>query len=241
MSPAERNCAVGDQEMLAIVMSCRHWRHYLEGARHLVEVLTDHHNIQRFMTTKSLTGRQTRWWETLSGYNLNLVYRVGKKNPADTPSRRPDNAKAPEGPAGAPEGLCAATVLMAQCNATFHLRQLYAAVVQEDQIFEDMPPDSLLNLICEGLAEDYTAKEARTALGLLSKFPAENYSIPATLLRQYQSHGQQNNGLLYYCMQLYVPTAGEGRTEVLQRYHDDPIAGPFGVKRTLELISRKYY
>jgi ferredoxin len=35
MSPAERNYAVGDQEMLAIVMSCRHWRHYLKGARHL--------------------------------------------------------------------------------------------------------------------------------------------------------------------------------------------------------------
>jgi hypothetical protein len=90
MSPAERNYAVGDQEMLAIVMSCHHWRHYLEGARHPVEVLTDHHNLQRFMTTKSLTGRQVRWWETLSGYNLNIVYREGKKNPADALSCWPD-------------------------------------------------------------------------------------------------------------------------------------------------------
>jgi hypothetical protein len=56
MSPAERNYGIGDQEMLAIVMSCRHWRQYLEGARHPVEVLTDHYNLQRFMTTKSLTG-----------------------------------------------------------------------------------------------------------------------------------------------------------------------------------------
>jgi hypothetical protein len=61
MSLAERNYAVGDQEMLAIVMSCRHWRHYLQGTRHSVEVLTDHHNLQRFMTTKSLTGWQVRW------------------------------------------------------------------------------------------------------------------------------------------------------------------------------------
>jgi hypothetical protein len=61
MSPAERNYTVGAQEMLAIVMSCRHWQHYLEGARYPVEVLTDHHNLQRFMTTKSLTGRQARW------------------------------------------------------------------------------------------------------------------------------------------------------------------------------------
>jgi hypothetical protein len=60
MLPAERNYAVGDQEMLAIVMSCCHWCHYLEGARHPVEVLTDHHNLQRFMTTKALMGWQVR-------------------------------------------------------------------------------------------------------------------------------------------------------------------------------------
>jgi hypothetical protein len=56
MSLAECNYTVSNQEMLAIVMSCRHWQHYLEGARYPVEVLTDHHNLQRLMTTKSLTG-----------------------------------------------------------------------------------------------------------------------------------------------------------------------------------------
>ncbi len=87
-----------------------------------MEVLMDHYNLKKFMTTKSLTGQQARWWVTLSGYNLNIVYRADKKNPADAPSRRPDDAKALEGPAGALEGLSAATILMAQCNATFRLR-----------------------------------------------------------------------------------------------------------------------
>ncbi len=64
MSPAECNYLAGDQEMLANIMSCRHWRHYLKSAWHTVEVLTDHHNLQRFMTTKLLTGRQARWLET---------------------------------------------------------------------------------------------------------------------------------------------------------------------------------
>jgi hypothetical protein len=234
MSPVEQNYAVGNQEMLTIVMSCRHWRHYLEGARHPVEVLKDHHNLQRFMTTKSLTGRQASWWETLSGYNLNIVYRVGKKNPADAPSRQPDYASAPE-------GLCAATVLMARCNATFRLWQLYAAAFQEDQIFEDVPPDALYDLILEGLAEDHTAKEARTALGLPGGYEAKNHSLPAVLLRQYQSHWKQHDGLLYYRMQLYVPAAGGARTEVLRRHHEYPITGHFGAKRTLELVARKYY
>ncbi len=61
MSPAEQNYTIGDQEMLAIVMFCCHYCHYFEGARHAVEVLTDYHILQKFMTTKSLTGWQARW------------------------------------------------------------------------------------------------------------------------------------------------------------------------------------
>ncbi len=44
MSPVERNYGVGNQEMLAIAMSCHHWCHYLERARRLVEILTVPHN-----------------------------------------------------------------------------------------------------------------------------------------------------------------------------------------------------
>jgi hypothetical protein len=38
MAPAERNYTVSNEEIPAIVMSCRHWHHYLEGASHLVDV-----------------------------------------------------------------------------------------------------------------------------------------------------------------------------------------------------------
>jgi hypothetical protein len=174
------------------------------------------------------------WWETLSGYNHNIVNRAGKKNSVDAPSHRPDYARVPE-------GCCAATIRTACCNATFYLWQLYAATVQEDQIFKDLLPDTLADLILEGQAEDHTAKEARTALGLPGGYCAEEHSVLATLLCQYQSHWQQHNGLLYYRMQLYVPAAGGARTEVLRRHHDDPIAGHFGVKRTLKLDARKHY
>ena len=39
---------------------------------------------------------------------------------------------------------------------------------------------------------------------------------------------------------LYVPPQPGARVEVLQTHHDDPLAGHFGVKRTAELIQRKY-
>ena len=40
MTPAERNYDTGDAELLAIVMSCKQWRHYLEGAAHPITILT---------------------------------------------------------------------------------------------------------------------------------------------------------------------------------------------------------
>jgi len=41
----ELNYGTPDQEMLAIVEAFKHWRHYLEGSKHPIEVLTDYHNL----------------------------------------------------------------------------------------------------------------------------------------------------------------------------------------------------
>jgi hypothetical protein len=89
-------------------------------------------------------------------------------------------------------------VLTMQCNVIFCLWQLYATPIQEDRIFEGKLLNFMLNLICEGLAEDYTAKQAKISLGLPGGLLAKNLSILAMLLRQYQSHWHKHDGLLYY-------------------------------------------
>jgi hypothetical protein len=143
------------------------------------------------MTTNAFTGRQARWLETLFGYNLNIVYRAGSKNPADAPSRWPDYGKVPE-------GRCAATVLTARCNATFSLRQLYAAAVAKDEAFTDVPLDTLRNRIRESLMDYLISREARTALGLPGSNLPHERTITATLLRHYRTHWRQHNDLLYH-------------------------------------------
>ena len=90
MHAAELNYGVGETEMLAIVEACKEWRHYLEGAIHLIRVITDHCNLRTFLTTKKLSRREARWWERLSSLDLVIEYRPGRHNPADGPSRRPD-------------------------------------------------------------------------------------------------------------------------------------------------------
>jgi hypothetical protein len=54
LSGAERNYSTYDGELLAIVEAFKHWRHYLEGARYIIEVITDYKNLWYFMETKYL-------------------------------------------------------------------------------------------------------------------------------------------------------------------------------------------
>ena len=90
MIPAETQYETHDGELLAIVEAFKTWRHYLEGCKHEVLVLTDHNNLRRFMDTKSLSSRQVRWAQELSQYHFQIDYRQGKVNrAADALSRYP--------------------------------------------------------------------------------------------------------------------------------------------------------
>jgi hypothetical protein len=60
MSPAECNYEIYDKELLAIVKSFDYWRAELEGHPQSVKVITDHKNLEYYMTTKQLSRRQAR-------------------------------------------------------------------------------------------------------------------------------------------------------------------------------------
>ncbi len=45
--------------------------------------------------------------------------------------------------------------------------------------------------------------------------------------------------MLHHQGLLYMPEVV--RTELISRHHDNPLAGHFGIKKTQELITRKYY
>ena len=90
MLPVEWNYHAGQMELLAIVMACKHWHHYLDSADTPVNILSDHSNLRNFMTMKELMGRLAWWWELLLGFWINFVWCPGKDNPTDGPSRQPD-------------------------------------------------------------------------------------------------------------------------------------------------------
>ena len=91
MTPAERNYDIRDKEMLAIVKPLEHWRHWLEGTKLLIEILTNHKNLVNFSNPQILNQRQMWWLRALQKYNFVIGYRPGKQNSvADALSRQQD-------------------------------------------------------------------------------------------------------------------------------------------------------
>src|SRR5215469_1347967 len=78
LNPTELNYDIHDKELLAIHEAFKTWRHYLEGPKFPVEVITDHKNLEYFSTTKVLSRRQARWSEFLSAFNLVIRFRPGR-------------------------------------------------------------------------------------------------------------------------------------------------------------------
>ncbi len=237
--------------MLATVMSWSHWRHYVEDARFPVTVLMDHHNLQRFITTRALMGRQAKWWETLSGNDLNIVYRAGKKNPADAPSRRPDYML------GAPHAMLAdaspahirsdtgdgsTTYSPKELHRLQVLCHLVVPAVLENKLFEQTLPDTLRQLVSNKQRSDPLAMEVRTALGLVGGSPDGAQRLTWAKKAGHRcAWSQADDGLLYRDGLLYMPPAGGARTEILRLQHDLQTAIHFYDKRSLNLFSRKYY
>jgi hypothetical protein len=54
LNPVERNYKIHDTEILVIVRGLEEWRHYLEGARHPVEIWTNHKNLEYFQVAQKL-------------------------------------------------------------------------------------------------------------------------------------------------------------------------------------------
>src|SRR6266478_5915806 len=74
----ERNYDMHDKELLAIYQAYINWRHYLEGSINIIDMVTNHKNLEYFMTTKKLTQRQVHWSEYLSQFNARIPFQPGR-------------------------------------------------------------------------------------------------------------------------------------------------------------------
>ncbi len=91
LTAAERNYDVGNKELLPMKAAIEEWRHWLEGAIHPFQVITDHENLEYIKSAKRLNPRQARWSLFFTRFQFTVTYRPGSKNSkADVVSRRYD-------------------------------------------------------------------------------------------------------------------------------------------------------
>ena len=246
MIPAEQNYETHDQELLAIVAAMKHWRHYLEGSQHCIDVWTDHHNLKGFMKQKELNPRQARWAIKLAAYDFEIFHQPGKANPADAPSRRPDyEGTSPlntrllptlqnklalwtdMSPEGRKELIAAMSPILRIGGIQVIVPRREVNAVPETAYEEPRRP--MKTLIKELQAHDIWVRS------FLVGAPSERRQTRS------QAWALDSEGLLRHNDRLYVPGDSAVREELISKCHDDPLAGHFGAAKTHELLTRKYY
>ena len=91
LNQAKRGYNVYDKELLAVLCTLQHWRHYLVDTKHQVVMHTDHEALLGFKEPKNINRRLARYVEVLADYDLTLKHKPGKENKiADALSQQPD-------------------------------------------------------------------------------------------------------------------------------------------------------
>src|SRR5258707_2888151 len=74
----EKNYDTHDKELLAMFEAFKNWHHFLEGSGEVINTVTNHKNLEYFMTSKKLSCWQARWAEFLAQFNMRVCFRPGR-------------------------------------------------------------------------------------------------------------------------------------------------------------------
>jgi rhodanese-related sulfurtransferase len=208
MSAKECNYEIYDCEMLGLIHALKDWQHFLEGLPKPFEVVTDHKNMEWWVSMCDLTHRQARWALYLSRFHFVIKYKKGSQMQADALSQSAIGGKFLDAVDNRqvtvlkPEQFIAA--------ATIHFKP---------------DDDSLIKCICHLSAREAKVLEGLRALGK---------SSPCALTEGIASW-EEEDGLVYFKGRLYVPNECTLHREVLQTCHDNLTAGHPGKNGTLNV------
>jgi len=216
LSPVEQNYEIHDKEMLTIICALEEWRHFLEGARHPVEIWTDHKNLEYFMMAKKLNHHQARWSLYLVRFDFKLTYHpehcMGKP---DVLSRRLDHGK------------------RASNNEDMVLLRLELLAIQALKGVQiEGPERDILREIHQGNQRGNQEKPVAKAVRKLQQAASKTVRSTEWL---------EEEGLLQFRGKIYVPQNTDLRRRVVSLCHDTKVARHPGCWKTLELVSRDYW
>ncbi|KAM4064086.1 reverse transcriptase (RNA-dependent DNA polymerase) [Hirsutella rhossiliensis] len=252
LSPAEYNYPIHDKEMLAIMRCLDNWSAELRSCGSFT-ILTDHRNLEYFMTRQKLTERQSRWAAELSQFDFKLEYRPGSeavvpdalsRREQDKPQGIDDEREQGRMIQLIPDDAIPATTRARINAASSNFSEPF--VLPEMKIFEEA---DLQQLWDETAEKDPIFKEAYRAVQNCERtFP------PALGLKVQISECAIDAGKrLTFRDRIWVP-GGSGergsreeaekdqlRTRIVQQSHDSVSTGHPGREGTLAIVARRFY
>jgi len=136
------------------------WRHYLEGAPHAIEILSDHKNLEFFWEPGSCSRRQARWALYLTRFHFTLTHVTGKSmTTADALSRRPDHE---DGSTDNDDITLLPTSLFARSMDTYELG--------DDSLRDSLHHHQASDPACHAIRDALTASPARRDLQPIGRF-----------------------------------------------------------------------
>ncbi|KAI5448775.1 hypothetical protein NCC49_006605 [Naganishia albida] len=214
----ERNYAIYDKELLAIVEAFRHWRAYTEGAQDKITVYSDHRNLVYFSSAQVLSRRQARWSESLSNLDFEILHRPGAlMGKADALTRRHDFRDGSKAKEHEPRLL-------------FRPNQLVIAAAIADLTEHDGDDEEDISLTEKLIIAQHEDPDCVDRLASAPKFPLAN------------SEGDsERDGLLIHKRRIVVPNENSAvKLDVVESLHDGKLNGHPGQAKTLAAVGRHY-
>jgi hypothetical protein len=216
MNPTEQNYRISDKEALVIIKALQYWRHWLEGTKEPICIITDHQNLKYFKNPHPLNCCQLHWLEQLTHYNYEIAYQPGDKNSTANALSCKDEHKPDQPDKEIP-------------NTLFNPRRFIEMAVITS--LDGIP----IAVEVSKVSVTYTDEQLLKQIGEHTRNtdPLEwpkGYELNEELVLVSKDTGR-----------IWVLPDKELQQDVLVTHHNRKIAGHLGVSGTLELVSRKYW
>src|SRR5258707_2608982 len=214
---AEKDYNTHDKELLAVFDCYKAWQHYLEGSGNLIDMVTNHKNLEYFTSMKKLTCQQAHWSEYLSQFNLQICFHPGRLGTKPDALTHRSDAHPGSGPDTTPTNVC----------PLFTPRQLETPTSHASVL--DHPPG--------GLSE--TLDQFRIWTEVTQHLSSDTFALTVKrrLRDQHSLPGWEwKEEHLWYEGRIYVPEPLH--LQLIHNHHDHPTVGHFGHCKTIDLIRR---
>ncbi len=215
LTGAEKNYSVPELECLAVVWAIKKFGHYIEFMHFTIE--TDHQALKWLRNLREPGGRLARWALQLQGLDFSIQYRKGSTNQAaDALSRNPvDAVKAEEG----------------------RVEVLTTAVVRDEfptreEFIHEQNMDETWSAVRRYLGEGDLPENRGFRAKVICL--AKDCMLDHNLLVKYYPPKNEKSSVT----KIVVPKSQ--RYQVIQQFHDHPLAGHYGRDKTIVRVQREY-